>query len=224
MASELDLINGGCMVSNEEIRVRLECKRKGLDPEKEIQKRIEMEIPYEWVGDACVFYFDSMPVEDLSKYIKDLFEWWKYHLEEGTFVEGIYGRGSASKFLAYGLVLAAGGGVSGAAGMRFRFKVEIYSNGGKTFLEISKAIKGILSGAYYGFTGIAVLDAEFHRIIDEIKYLHPLFDGYLVCDMCNTYYKLQPGESPDDFVDKCECGGRLKYYDNIDWLLQKNKD
>jgi hypothetical protein len=43
--------------------------------------------------------------------------------------------------------------------------------------------------------------------------------GYLVCEKCNSYYKLQPGESPEDFTYECECDGKLKYYDNIDWLL-----
>ncbi|MCC7559798.1 MAG: hypothetical protein KO318_05130 [Methanobacterium sp.] len=36
-------------------------------------------------------------------------------------------------------------------------------------------------------------------------------DGYLICDNCKGYYKLQPGESPYDFSDKCECGGKLIY-------------
>ena len=40
-------------------------------------------------------------------------------------------------------------------------------------------------------------------------------EGYLVCDKCHEYYKLQQGESPDEFTDKCECGGKLKYYDKI---------
>ncbi|MBP1945874.1 hypothetical protein [Methanobacterium petrolearium] len=40
-------------------------------------------------------------------------------------------------------------------------------------------------------------------------------NGYLVCDKCNGYYKLQPDESPDDFTDECECGGKLKYWDSI---------
>lgn len=35
-------------------------------------------------------------------------------------------------------------------------------------------------------------------------------DGYLVCQKCNGYYKLQPGESPDNF-DLCQCGGTLKH-------------
>ena len=30
--------------------------------------------------------------------------------------------------------------------------------------------------------------------------------GYLVCDKCRGYYKLEPDESPDDFEDECECG------------------
>jgi hypothetical protein len=48
--------------------------------------------------------------------------------------------------------------------------------------------------------------------------------GYLVCDQCNEYYKLQPGESQDDFDGECECGGKLQYYADIDWLLNNGKD
>lgn len=39
--------------------------------------------------------------------------------------------------------------------------------------------------------------------------------GYLVCDKCKGYYELQPGESPGDFSDKCECGGTLDYVERI---------
>ncbi|MDO9045594.1 MAG: zinc ribbon domain-containing protein [Methanobacteriaceae archaeon] len=35
--------------------------------------------------------------------------------------------------------------------------------------------------------------------------------GYLICDKCEGYYELQPGESPNDFADECECGGILKH-------------
>ncbi|MBP2045188.1 hypothetical protein [Methanobacterium aggregans] len=34
---------------------------------------------------------------------------------------------------------------------------------------------------------------------------------YLVCEKCGGYYKLQRGESPNDFTKKCECGGNLIY-------------
>lgn len=40
-------------------------------------------------------------------------------------------------------------------------------------------------------------------------------EGYLVCDKCNGYYKLHAGESPEDFTNKCECGGKLEYRDSI---------
>jgi len=36
-------------------------------------------------------------------------------------------------------------------------------------------------------------------------------NGYLICDKCGGYYKLQSGESPDDFSRECECGGKLAY-------------
>ena len=203
------------MVSNEEIEFKLRCKRERLSS-KEVKDLLETEIPHEWVGNACVFNFGSVTIDDLSDYIESLFEWWGYSLEEGIPTDGIYGYGSALKFLLYGLLLFGGGLISGLTGMRYRFKVEIYSIEGKTYLKIFKGIKGILSGVYYGFTGMAVLDKEFHRIVDEIKYAHLSFEGYLVCDKCNEYYKLQPGESPYDFTNKCECGGNLKYYENID--------
>jgi len=41
-------------------------------------------------------------------------------------------------------------------------------------------------------------------------------EGYLVCESCGGYYKLQPGESPDDFSDTCECGGELVYKTNLE--------
>lgn len=40
--------------------------------------------------------------------------------------------------------------------------------------------------------------------------------GYLVCDKCGGYYELQPGESPDDFSDECECGGKIRYVENLE--------
>ncbi|AXV39072.1 zinc ribbon domain-containing protein [Methanobacterium sp. BAmetb5] len=35
--------------------------------------------------------------------------------------------------------------------------------------------------------------------------------GYLVCNSCGGYYKLQPGEYPADFKEKCPCGGKLQH-------------
>ncbi|CDG66058.1 hypothetical protein MBMB1_1983 [Methanobacterium sp. MB1] len=42
--------------------------------------------------------------------------------------------------------------------------------------------------------------------------------GFLICDNCNGYYKLQIGESPDDFTLECECGGKLKYKEKLTFI------
>ena len=40
--------------------------------------------------------------------------------------------------------------------------------------------------------------------------------GYLICNRCEGYYELQPGESSEDFILKCNCGGSLKLYNKLD--------
>lgn len=40
--------------------------------------------------------------------------------------------------------------------------------------------------------------------------------GYLICTKCKSYYELQSGESAKDFVQKCHCGGKLRYVENLD--------
>lgn len=37
-------------------------------------------------------------------------------------------------------------------------------------------------------------------------------NGYLVCNKCNGYYELQPDESPENFEERCECGGKLEHH------------
>lgn len=44
--------------------------------------------------------------------------------------------------------------------------------------------------------------------------------GYLICDKCEGYYELQDGESPEDF-DVCECGGRLRYAENLNSIKKE---
>ena len=50
----------------------------------------------------------------------------------------------------------------------------------------------------------------------NIKSLNNPNNGYLICKKCERYYKLQYGESPGDFSDKCECGGKLGFVENLD--------
>lgn len=161
-------------------------------------------------GDVCVFDFGSVPVNVLSTIIGNLFKSWYYHLEEGTCLNGVYKR-----------LYAPYGGNVFIMPRIYQFKVEIDSNGGKTYFKISEAANGMIMSIDKIIYGKNYLKLELNHIVDEIKYAHLSFEGYLVCDKCNEYYKLQPGETPDDFTDKCECGGKLKYYDSIDWLFKR---
>lgn len=54
--------------------------------------------------------------------------------------------------------------------------------------------------------------------------------GYLICDKCEGYYELQPGERMGDF-DKCRCGGELRWvaklptqYQNEDTPTKKDEE
>jgi hypothetical protein len=62
-------------------------------------------------------------------------------------------------------------------------------------------------------THYKLLSTDISKLVDRLleEKSKTANNGYLVCDKCNEYYKLQPDESADDFIDKCECGGKLKY-------------
>jgi hypothetical protein len=47
--------------------------------------------------------------------------------------------------------------------------------------------------------------------------------GYLVGEKCGGYYQLQKGESPEDF-DNCQCGGKLRYIDDLEEYPNNNKN
>lgn len=38
---------------------------------------------------------------------------------------------------------------------------------------------------------------------------------YLVCKKCREYYRIEDWETPDEYSDRCECGGKLYFYDYI---------
>ncbi len=42
--------------------------------------------------------------------------------------------------------------------------------------------------------------------------------GYLICGKCKKYYKLQSGESAKNFVGNCDCGGKYRYVENLDFV------
>lgn len=45
---------------------------------------------------------------------------------------------------------------------------------------------------------------------------------YLCCDKCGKCYELQPGESPEDFDDTCDCGEKLTVYKNLKDFYKNN--
>lgn len=48
-------------------------------------------------------------------------------------------------------------------------------------------------------------------------------NGLLVCVNCDYSYALEPGESPEDFILKCNCGGKLDYCKPQREIITKRK-
>lgn len=41
--------------------------------------------------------------------------------------------------------------------------------------------------------------------------------GYVACEKCLSYHELKKGEQASDYFDiRCNCGGRLRYYENVE--------
>lgn len=68
--------------------------------------------------------------------------------------------------------------------------------------------------AYKTFFKLIETDITHYKAIPEIVQdmdeNNPDYSDILICKSCGGYYKLESGESADDF-DKCQCGGELKY-------------
>jgi len=203
------------MVSNEEISIMLESKRRGLNPDELTRNGIDpeeilqiMQIPYKWTGNGYLFDFDSMPIEELSNYINYIFKQLGYRLDEGTPINGIY-------FSMHPKSTLGDPGLNAMGAPVYKFKVEIYPNGGKTYLEISRLFRGWYMSLNKIIYGKNYLNSALNNIVDKIKYLKPSVIGYLICNKCGSYYELQEGESPEDFDKTCECGGTFEYIANI---------
>ena len=77
-----------------------------------------------------------------------------YALEEGSPVNGTYGKGSA-----------AGRALLGGLATRFKFKVAVYAGEGAALLDFSKAMSGMVGGAL----GVSKMTKEFAAIQEELK-------------------------------------------------------
>jgi len=69
-------------------------------------------------------------------------------------------------------------------------------------------------------TYFKLMKTDISHLVDNLNVDNkPQETGYLVCERCHGYYKLDPWESPEDF-SSCRCQGKLNYYDDIDWLFE----
>lgn len=67
-----------------------------------------------------------------------------------------------------------------------------------------------------------MVGVELEQEIDLKSMDKDFHGGHLVCDRCKGYYKLQSGESPEDFSDRCDCGGHFNFQDSLNGNREVN--
>ena len=67
-------------------------------------------------------------------------------------------------------------------------------------------VGGIVFGFNFGIIGAVIGNIIKRRSQKTIK-----DNGYLVCNKCGSYYKLNQGEYPEDYDNECDCGGKVEY-------------
>lgn len=77
-------------------------------------------------------------------------------------------------------------------------------------LIIRDIFVGALTGGFMFGLNFGIVGAIIGNIIRNYQ-TNRKFNGYLVCDKCGAYYELKESESPDDFTDECDCGGKLQH-------------
>jgi hypothetical protein len=77
-------------------------------------------------------------------------------------------------------------------------------------LIIRDIFVGAMTGGFMFGMNFGIVGAIFGNIIRNYQ-TNRKINGYLVCNKCGAYYELKEGESPDDFTDECDCGGKLQH-------------
>ena len=183
-------------------------------------KELERVVPCEWKGNfwkriGYIFDFGSISPEELSVTVKNYFKGRKYRLGYGTSLDGFYTQDGWLRLFFPRSQFGSPSPAYPKGNFKYRFKIKIYSMEGKTFLEIYKGLGSITDRIRGEYWGLIPSSTELNRCVTEIKLLK-YYEGCLVCERCGYSYKLQPYESPGDFVDECECGGKLEYHYSID--------
>jgi hypothetical protein len=107
-------------------------------------------------GGAVRYTFEGADANAVVAAVGEYFTRRGYSLEEGTPVDGMYGKGSA-----------VGRALFGAFVARFKVKVAVYSGEGVAVLDVSKGMSGAAGGAI----GAAKMSKEFTTIQEELKAL-----------------------------------------------------
>lgn len=107
-------------------------------------------------GGGIRYAFKGADANAVAAAVGEYFARRGYALEEGTPVDGAYGKGSA-----------AARALLGGFTTRFKFKVGITPGQGVTELDFSKAMSGAMGGAI----GAAKMTKEFTTIQEDLKAL-----------------------------------------------------
>ncbi|MDP3066800.1 MAG: zinc ribbon domain-containing protein [Methanobacteriaceae archaeon] len=80
---------------------------------------------------------------------------------------------------------------------------------GKGIMKDAEKIGGSLIKEVGGFLDKTTSSSSSKKSIKPQKKVQ----RFLVCNSCGGYYELLKGEEPEDFADKCDCGGNLECKD-----------
>ena len=107
-------------------------------------------------GETVRYTFRGADPNAVAAAVGEYFARRGYALEEGSPVNGTYGKGSA-----------AGRALLGGLATRFKFKVAVYTGEGAALLDFGKG----MSGAAGGLLGASKMTSEFAAIRQELEAL-----------------------------------------------------
>jgi hypothetical protein len=109
---------------------------------------------FQETNDGAVLYFTGTTINETAEKIKNLFIGQGYKLEEGTFINAVYGIGNATLRILFGAFVK-----------RYKFRIDVTLRNELVTVEFNKAMSG-LSG---GVIGMSKLKKEKLRLIELLK-------------------------------------------------------
>jgi hypothetical protein len=193
-----------------------------MNSENKLKHKDELNIYFSGLDERIIFFQDKFDeVNDISEPTGDFFERLNNVSWENKNVDKFFDKLDAVMFHTIHSI----------------FGDELFFGGQFSFYSIQSGFLQLLAGcsavtcgrdtinkkdiitAYKTYFKLMKTDTTKYKarpeIIDEISESENTGNGYLVCDNCGSYYKLESGESADDFEDTCYCGGHLVYKESI---------